>query len=359
MMFLLLIFLSQQRMAQHFSDRKADSLESSSQPLQASYLHVSEEHLRRRVEHCFYEGAQFVGVQGERVQVIAKGEWHQTSAPDIAQCALLVNGKLHVGNAEFHRRTSEWFAHGHQNNPAYAQLVAHIVCEHDNEKETGAVTTICITEEMMCSAEERVRAMPSEQDTPSSTALMVAQYAVARLERKADDIFRSTRTKAQTTPEIVRAGLEHFLLRLQAKKTRKNGITSAVQSIIHDAKAITLVAHIMDELLHEEAMLWRIQTLLETYISHGATMEIMTNVVAPLLLAHLPVYGQDRVWAWWWSAEAGNPYRILSARFPTVRQRYVWQQQGLLEMLAQPRGVAERVAEKKSRYGNNVSAENI
>jgi hypothetical protein len=321
-----------------------------------SFLSTDEATLCKHVEHCFYEGARFVGSAGEQVQVIAKGEWHKQGAPDIANIALLINGQLHVGNAEFHKRTSDWFAHKHQDNPAYQTLVAHIVCKHDTEQSTGARATIVIDDAMIRAGEQcadEQRASIAQSAIPSSTvnALMVAQYAVARLERKAQEFLPLAMQYRGQTRVMLHAGIAQFAERLAHKRTRTTGVASALEIVLHDEKATALIAHIMDELLHEEAMLLRIEGLLHTYISHGGTMEIMTNVIAPLLLVHLPVYAQDRVWAWWWAAQAVNAYTSLAKRFPHAPQRYVWQQQGLLEMVQAPSGgTGQRVMETAPSY---------
>ncbi len=306
------------------------------QPILLSH---DEHYWRNRAESCFYEGARFVGTKGEHIQVIAKGEWHQRFGPDIVNMALLINGILHVGNAEFHKRASDWFAHKHQDNPAYQALVAHIVCEHDTEESTTAHATIIVSEDMMIAGEEQSAILSNTTSIVSNShTLMVARYAVARLERKAQELMPLTLRHHVSTTTLLRGGIEEFAQRLSTKRTRHTGIGSAVDELLRNERALVLVAHIMDELLHEEAMLLRIQGLLTTYISQGATIEIMTNVVAPLLLAHLPVFAQDRVWAWWWSAQTTNTYSILTKRFPALPQRYVWQQQGLLEMLKAPHG---------------------
>jgi hypothetical protein len=59
------------------------------------------------------------------------------------------------------------------------------------------------------------------------------------------------------------------------------------------------------------------------------------NCLLPYLLAHATAEQRIELLAWYWSAPARVHYGHLRRRFPTLPQRYMWQQQGMLEFVRQ------------------------
>lgn len=59
--------------------------------------------------------------------VISHGRRNNLAGPDYLDAVLLVDGRLEVGAVEMHLRESDWFAHGHQNDPAYDSVRLHVL----------------------------------------------------------------------------------------------------------------------------------------------------------------------------------------------------------------------------------------
>lgn len=72
-------------------------------------------------------GVAFSTLQGERIVLIAQGRLNDGPGPDFSDAVLLINGTLRVGPVEMHLRESDWFAHGHQNDPAYSGVLLHVL----------------------------------------------------------------------------------------------------------------------------------------------------------------------------------------------------------------------------------------
>ncbi len=69
--------------------------------------------------------------KGETVEVISPGYRNQDAGPDFLEAKIKINDILWIGNVEIHVNTSDWFLHGHDNNPAYQNLILHVVYNHN------------------------------------------------------------------------------------------------------------------------------------------------------------------------------------------------------------------------------------
>ncbi len=74
---------------------------------------------------------------GQPVEVIKPGHIQRNSGPDLGGAELRIDGQLWAGTVEVHLRSSEWNAHGHQFDPAYENVVLHVVYQHDDEVRTA------------------------------------------------------------------------------------------------------------------------------------------------------------------------------------------------------------------------------
>ena len=69
---------------------------------------------------------------GQDVEVIDPGLHNSNAGPDFFNAKVRINGTLWVGNVELHTKASEWFAHHHDRDTAYNNVVLHVVEEEDN-----------------------------------------------------------------------------------------------------------------------------------------------------------------------------------------------------------------------------------
>lgn len=65
---------------------------------------------------------------GEEVLVESPGAWNLEAGPDFLGATLTVgrNQRRLCGDVEIHIHPSDWNAHGHKNNPAYSNVIAHV-----------------------------------------------------------------------------------------------------------------------------------------------------------------------------------------------------------------------------------------
>lgn len=68
---------------------------------------------------------------GRRLSVIYHGVWTHSDGPDFAGAMLEIDRGLVRGSVEIHLRASDWYSHGHQDEPAYGDIALHVVLEND------------------------------------------------------------------------------------------------------------------------------------------------------------------------------------------------------------------------------------
>ncbi|MCB0641456.1 MAG: DUF2851 family protein [Phaeodactylibacter sp.] len=69
--------------------------------------------------------------EGQSIQLVSTGQYNRDAGPDFLHARVYIDEALWVGNIEIHVRASEWYAHGHQENPAYDSVILHVVFEED------------------------------------------------------------------------------------------------------------------------------------------------------------------------------------------------------------------------------------
>ncbi len=59
--------------------------------------------------------------------------WHNElhSGPDFFDARLIIEGQKWAGTIEVHLTSGDWYVHNHENDPAYDNVILHVVWEHD------------------------------------------------------------------------------------------------------------------------------------------------------------------------------------------------------------------------------------
>ncbi len=68
---------------------------------------------------------------GESVRVIDPGTLNRDSGPDFFNAKVKIDGKTWAGNIEIHMKASDWHRHGHSSDPAYDNVILHVVADSD------------------------------------------------------------------------------------------------------------------------------------------------------------------------------------------------------------------------------------
>lgn len=145
--------------------------------------------------------------EGQTVEVIDPGLHNHDQGPDFFNAKIRLGATVWAGNVEVHLRSSDWFRHGHNSDPAYNSVVLHVVGEIDTEVTTQEGKTlpqvrldvpddICRRYEELCRTEDYPRC---HRIIPSIPQIKVHQWMdallVERLKERAEQVAaRAERT---------------------------------------------------------------------------------------------------------------------------------------------------------------------
>ncbi len=80
----------------------------------------------------FYQYAtqmSFLTLCGKRIDFLNAGTWNIYSGPDFKMVQYALDGEICNGDVEIHLRSSDWFVHGHDHDPAFDHVSIHFVAD--------------------------------------------------------------------------------------------------------------------------------------------------------------------------------------------------------------------------------------
>ena len=68
---------------------------------------------------------------GESLTIVNSGQYLKLAGPDFFNGQIIIGNQKWAGNIEIHIRSSDWYLHHHERDPAYENVILHVVWEHD------------------------------------------------------------------------------------------------------------------------------------------------------------------------------------------------------------------------------------
>ena len=94
---------------------------------------MKEEFLHYLWKYSLYDSEKLIDNEGNKIIVINPGGYNHDSGPDFFNARLCIAGTEWAGNVEIHTRASHFDNHGHNLDPAFNNVILHVVGENDKK----------------------------------------------------------------------------------------------------------------------------------------------------------------------------------------------------------------------------------
>ena len=84
-------------------------------------------------KHRLYSGKSLSTTCGQNLEVENPREQNFHAGPDFFNARIRLDKLVWAGNVEVHRRASDWYKHGHHLDPAYNNVILHVVGDYDTD----------------------------------------------------------------------------------------------------------------------------------------------------------------------------------------------------------------------------------
>lgn len=311
-------------------------------------LSENELYYQKRVFQIISEPSKvFKTKSGKRLQFLSPGRI-SSSGPDFKDIALLINGYLIVGDAEFHIKSSNWIEHQHEVDENYKNVILHIVI-NDDEEIKGNFETFVIDKSLI-----NFDNKPEDLEfKPISDIEEIQNFALLRLLRKTSDAQKLLNKNSMF--DTLQIFVQEFISKYENRKHRPKYKSEKLSELIDAMNKSQIIDFLNDISTNRNISIPDImQNLIKKKIlDEGPHLrrEIILNAVIPLALALANEENRINIFVWYWSTPALNNYGILNKKFPDNPQNFLWQQQGMLEYLRDYGMKANLVAESFREYG--------
>ena len=102
----------------------------------------------------------------EILEVLNPGLKNSNSGPDFFNARIIINNQHWAGNVEIHVKSSDWYAHHHEADDAYNNVILHVVWEHDLDvfrKDNSVLPTLVLKNKVHKSLVTKYRQLVSKK----------------------------------------------------------------------------------------------------------------------------------------------------------------------------------------------------
>lgn len=150
-------------------------------------------------KYQYFDTQALTTTQGETISVEVPGWRNNFAGPDFKEAKIRINRMQWIGSVEMHVKASDWYRHGHQDDPNFANVVLHVVWEADRQvmRQDGTpIPTLALQDlvkpellrryERMLESPEKIPCHSSLKKVKAITRLsMVERVVVSRVQDKA------------------------------------------------------------------------------------------------------------------------------------------------------------------------------
>lgn len=84
-------------------------------------------------QYQYFNKTDLQSVKGELLTILKLGRHNHHEGPDFKDAHIRINGLDWFGSIEIHRKAADWYAHGHETDANYENVILHVVWEYDRD----------------------------------------------------------------------------------------------------------------------------------------------------------------------------------------------------------------------------------
>lgn len=298
---------------------------------------MKEEFLHYLWKYGLYDKEKLTDPEGNRITVISPGTYNRDAGPDFFNARIVTGNTMWAGNVEIHIASSHFDAHGHNNDPAYNNVILHLVAINDrkvyNSRGEELLTVELKFDNSLYEKYESLVNNPCiiacQDEIGKTDRLLVKQWlsflAIGRLEQKTAAILKLLAETGNDWDEVFyRMLCRYFGFR----------VNSEPFEMLASALPFKIIRKHSDNLFQIEALLFGASGMLD----EGLFREALSDDYYKNLLREYRIlsskYSIQSMHGWLWKFS-----RLRPVNFPTVRLSQ------LAKMLSVSGGIFSRVLE--------------
>lgn len=198
---------------------------------------------------------------GDEISIISPGTLNLDSGPDFFNALIEIGETKWAGNVEIHVNSSDWYKHNHHNNPAYDNIILHVVFKNDQpirRKNLELIPTIELKDNFNHKLLNKYQSfITSKNSIPCSSSLSTIKHfdklawfeclMIERLEKKSNEIFALLETSNNNFSQI--------FYQLLARGMGYTANADAMELLASSLPLNTIAKH-KDSLMQIEALLF-------------------------------------------------------------------------------------------------------
>lgn len=301
---------------------------------------MKEEFLHYLWKYSLYEKEKLIDPDGNKITVLHPGLYNRDAGPDFFNARIMIADTLWAGNVEIHLASSDFDMHGHQNDPAYNNVILHIVLKNDrkvyNSRGEEVLTAEINFEPSIFEKYESLVNNPCiiacQEDIRKSGKLLIRNWltalAIERIEKKTEPVQRMLGETGNDWEEVFyRMLCRYFGFR----------VNSEPFEMLASALSFNIIRKHSDNLFQIEALLFGTAGMLD----EGLFREAFSDDYYRKLILEFRMlsskYSLKPLHGWLWKFSKLRP-----VNFPTVRISQ------LARMLSVSGGIFSRVIESQN-----------
>ncbi|MGW8121191.1 DUF2851 family protein [Roseivirga echinicomitans] len=178
---------------------------------------------------------------GEQLNITKAGHLNYLAGPDFKESQVDIDGIQWHGSVEIHIKASDWYAHKHQDDPNYENVVLHVVWENDKQVFNGEgnpIPTLELKGLVKPMVLERYLALLNNEDSIPCAKHLNNTKSIIRLSMLEKALVERVEEKSQHFNSILESNVHdweesayHWLAKGFGFKTNANNMLRLAQSV--------------------------------------------------------------------------------------------------------------------------------